>query len=157
MHVPSGAGLGRPAKALTAAVSILFLAACSGAPEEDTYAIANGVNAEVAGIEIRSLLIVSAAESEPGRLLGTLFNRSEEAVEVAISDADDKVAVVVEADTSHGFDTNPAILNSVSDIPGSRVTVTISAGADTEELQVPVLDGTLEAYRPYLPSVPPSP
>ncbi|PNI07304.1 hypothetical protein CXX84_17145 [Arthrobacter sp. AFG7.2] len=120
------------------------------------YAIANGVDAEVGGIEVRSLLIVSAAESEPGRLLGTLFNRSQEAVEVSLSDADDKVAVVVEGNTNHGFDTNPAILDSVGDIPGSRVTVTISAGAETEELQVPVLDGTLEAYRPYLPSVPPS-
>lgn len=157
MHIPSGAGLGRPAKALTTAISILFLAACSGAPEEDTYAIANGVNADVDGIEIRSLLIVSAAKSQPGRLLGTLFNQSQESVEVSISDADDKVAVVVEGDTSLGFDTNPAILNSVGDIPGSRVTVTFSAGSETQELRVPVLDGTLEAYRPYLPSVPPSP
>ncbi|WP_146031889.1 hypothetical protein [Arthrobacter sp. AFG7.2] len=156
MHVPSGAGSRRAAKALSTALSILFLAACSGAPDEDMYAIANGVDAEVGGIEVRSLLIVSAAESEPGRLLGTLFNRSQEAVEVSLSDADDKVAVVVEGNTNHGFDTNPAILDSVGDIPGSRVTVTISAGAETEELQVPVLDGTLEAYRPYLPSVPPS-
>lgn len=157
MHVPPSAGSGRPARALTAAISVLFLAACSGAPEEDTYAIANGVNAEVGDVEIRSLLIVSSAESEPGRLLGTLFNRSQETVQVSFSDADDTLAVSVEGDASHEFDTNRAILNSVEDIPGSRVPVTISVGPDEEQLQVPVLDGTLEAYRPYLPSVPASP
>jgi hypothetical protein len=136
---------------------VLFLAACSGAPEEDTYAITNGVNADVGGIEIRSLLIVSAAESEPGRLLGTLFNRSQETVEVSIADADDKFAVSLEGETNHGFDTNPATLDSIEDIPGSLVTLTVSAAGDKEELQVPVLDGTLEAYRPYLPSVPATP
>lgn len=157
MHASLGADGRRTARTLTAAVSVLFLAACSGAPEEDTYAIANGVNAEVGGIEIRSLLIVSAAESKPGRLLGTLFNRSQELVEVSIADADDELTVSVEGETSHEFDTNPAILDSIEDIPGSRVTVTISAGPDQEELQVPVLDGTLEAYRPYLPSTSVSP
>jgi hypothetical protein len=157
MHASLGANGRRTARTLTAAVSVLFLAACSGAPEEDTYAIANGVNAEVGGIEIRSLLIVSAAESKPGRLLGTLFNRSQELVEVSIADADDELTVSVEGETNHEFDTNPAILDSIEDIPGSRVTVTISAGPDQEELQVPVLDGTLEAYRPYLPSTPASP
>ena len=157
MHASFDADRRRPARTLTAAVSVLFIAACSGAPEEDTYAIANGVNAEVGGIEIRSLLIVSAAESKPGRLLGTLFNRSPELVEVSIADADDELTVSVEGETNHEFDTNPAILHSVEDIPGSRVTISISAGHDREELQVPVLDGTLEAYRPYLPSTPPSP
>ena len=151
MHSTSGAGPGRSARALTAACAALVLAACSGAPEEDTYAIANGVNAEVGGIEVRSLLVVSAAESEPGRVLGTLFNRSQEPVEVTIADPDDKVSVAVKGDSSHEFDTNPAILESVEDIPGSRVTLTISAGPDSQERQVPVLDGTLEAYRPYLP------
>lgn len=151
------AGRPRPARTLTAVVSVLFIAGCSGAAEEDTYAIANGVNAEVGGIEIRSLLIVSAAESKPGRLLGTLFNRSPELVEVSIADTDDALTVSVEGETNHEFDTNPAILDSVEDIPGSRVTISISVGSDKEELQVPVLDGTLEAYRPYLPSTPPSP
>ncbi|TLM84707.1 hypothetical protein [Pseudarthrobacter sp. NamE5] len=151
MYAPPGVGRGRSTKALAAAVSVLFLAACSGAPEEDTYAIANGVNADIGDVEVRSLLIVSAAESEPGRLLGTLFNKSPEAVEVSIADADDKLAVTVEGGASHGFDTNPAVLNSVEDIPGSRVTVDISVGPEKEELQVPVLDGTLDAYRPYLP------
>ncbi|WP_183044501.1 hypothetical protein [Pseudarthrobacter phenanthrenivorans] len=72
-------------------------------------------------------------------------------MEVTIADPDDKVSVAVNGDSSHEFDTNPAILESVEDIPGSRVTLTISAGPDSQELQVPVLDGTLEAYRPYLP------
>lgn len=147
----------RPVRVLTAAVSVVFLAACSGAPEEDTYAIANGTNADIGGIEIRSLLIVSANESEPGRLLGTLFNHSQETVEISIADADDNVAVSVEGETHYGLDTNPAILSWIEDIPGSLVTLAVSANGDEKELQVPVLDGTLEAYRPYLPTVPATP
>lgn len=82
-----GAGRPRPARTLTAVFSVPFIAGCSGAAEEDTYAIANGVNAEVDGIEIRSLLIVSAAESRPWQLLGTFFNRSPELVEAWTSAA----------------------------------------------------------------------
>jgi hypothetical protein len=157
MNSPLGPAWKRPVRALTAAVSVLFLAACSGAPEEDTYAIANGTNADIGGIEIRSLLIVSTNESEPGRLLGTLFNHSQETVEISIADADDNVAVSVEGETHYGFDTNPALLSSIEDIPGSLVTLAVSANGDEKELQVPVLDGTLEAYRPYLPTVPATP
>lgn len=50
-----------------------------------------------------------------------------------------------------------AILSSVSDMPCSRVLLTVKAGTDTAELQVPVLDGTLDQYCPYLPAASPSP
>lgn len=145
------------AKALLAAAVLLFALGCSNQPEEDTYAVATGVNADVGTIQVRSLLIVSAAESVPGRLLGSLFNFSQEPVEVTITDQDDDVAITVEGGATHQLDSNPAILTSVSDIPGSRVPLTVKAGTDTAELQVPVLDGTLDQYPPYLPTASPSP
>lgn len=65
-------------KALLAVVTALCLHGCSEAPEEDWYATANGADTEVGKVEVRSLLIVASEVNEPGRLLGTLFNTSDE-------------------------------------------------------------------------------
>lgn len=143
--------------AILAAVIALGLAGCAGSPEEDWYAIANGTDAGVGGVEVRSLLIVSSGENRPGRLLGTLFNTTEKPVEVTLSDEDDSVTIQLEAQADYGFDTNPAVFSSISDIPGSRVPVTVSVESSNEELSTPVMDGTLQAYRPYLPTATPSP
>lgn len=144
-------------QALLTAMIIACLPGCSGPPEEDRYAIANGANTDVGDVQIRSLLIVSAAEGERGRLLGSLFNTSKEPVEVTIADEDDSVRVTVDGQSDVGLDTNPVFFSSVSEIPGSRVQVTISAGSHSRNLDVPVMDGTLPAYRSYVPSGPPSP
>lgn len=136
---------------------ILCLPGCSGAPEEDWYAIANGADTEVGNIEVRSLLLVANEKNEPGRLLGTLFNTSDEPVEVTLSDEDDSVTIRVESQSDLGLDTNPHYFSSVSEIPGSRVPVTITVGTDSTKLDTPVLGGNLPAYRPYLPTGTPSP
>ena len=143
--------------ALLAATIALGLAGCAGPPEEDWNAIANGTDADVGAVEVRSLLIVSSAENRPGRLLGTLFNTTEKPVEVTLSDDDDSVTVQLEAQADYGFDTNPAVFSSIADIPGSRVPVTVTVESSSEKLSTPVLDGTLQAYRPYLPTATPSP
>lgn len=67
-------------RAFLAGIVVVGLSGCSGAPEEDRYAIANGANAEVGSVEVRSLLIVASDKNEPGRLLATLFNTSDEPV-----------------------------------------------------------------------------
>ncbi|MFF1255020.1 hypothetical protein ACFVYC_21335 [Pseudarthrobacter sp. NPDC058329] len=134
-------------------VVLVALSGCSTAtPDEDWHAIANGVDGDVGGVEVRSLLIVSEDANQPGRFLGTLFNSSTEPVDVVLSDQDDSVTVRVEAQGEVGFDTNPLVLSSVSDIPGSRVSISVTAGGEKEEFSTPVLDGTLQAYRPFLPS-----
>lgn len=133
---------------------IMGVSGCSTAtPDEDWYAIANGVDAEIGGVEVRSLLLVSEDANQPGRFLGTLFNTSTSPVDVVFSDADDSVTVRVEPQGEHGFDTRPLLFSSVSDIPGSRVQVTVSVGPEKANLATPVFDGTLQAYRPFLPSV----
>jgi hypothetical protein len=133
------------------------LSGCSTAdPDEDWHAIANGVDGDIGGVEVRSLLIVSEDENQPGRFLGTLFNTLSEPVDVVFSDPDDSVTVRVEPQGELGFDTNPLMLSSVSDIPGSRVPVSVTVGSEKEELSTPVLDGTLQAYRPFVPSAGPS-
>lgn len=140
-----------------AGLVLLGLSGCSTAsPDEDWYAIANGVDAELGGVEVRSLLLVSEGANKPGRFLGTLFNTSTSPVDVVFSDADDSVTVRVEPQGEHGFDTRPLLFSSVSDIPGSRVPVTVTVGSEKENLPTPVFDGTLQAYRPFLPAASPS-
>lgn len=149
--------LGLIVRAFLAGIIVLGLSGCYGAPEEDRYAIANGANAEVGSIEVRSLLIVASDKNEPGRLLATLFNTSDEPVDVTLSDENDSITVRVEGNGDLGLDTNPVIFASVSDIPGSRVPVTVKVGTASAKVDIPVLDGTLEAYRPYLPTGTPVP
>lgn len=142
---------------LVAGLTFMGLSGCSTAtPDEDWYAIANGVDADIGGVEVRSLLLVSEDANKPGRFLGTLFNTSTSPVDVVFSDSNDSVTVRVESQKELGFDTRPLLFSSVSEIPGSRVPVTVTVGSEKKELSTPVLDGTLQAYRPFLPSVSPS-
>ncbi|NKX56407.1 hypothetical protein [Arthrobacter mobilis] len=148
--------LRRTAAALAASAALLFLTGCQETGQEtgteETEAIANGVDADVGPVQVRSLLVVSTGDSQPGRLLGTLSNTADAPAEVVISDNNEEVAVTVDGGSDYGFDTRPTQLDSISGIPGALVPVKITVGSDSQELQVPVMDGTLEPYRPYLPT-----
>ncbi len=129
----------------------LLTTSCYSAGSDNWKAVANGVNGDAGPVEIRSLLIVSTEAGKPGRLLGTLVNDSEEEVNVVISDSDDTISVSLPAKGSYPFDTQPATLDTVADIPGSLVSVSVEAGTAQADLEVPVMDGSLKEYRPYLP------
>jgi hypothetical protein len=144
--------------AVLAALAMAFtLSSCAETDVEETDPVANGVNADIGPMQVRSLLIVAAAEGQPGRLLGTLSNTADEPTEVTITDANSEVTVTVDGGTDYGFDTNPHQLPTVAEPPGSRVPVTVTVGSESTELLVPVFDGTLEPYRQYLPPGAPSP
>ncbi|MBJ2120541.1 hypothetical protein I6N91_06060 [Arthrobacter sp. MSA 4-2] len=61
-------------------------------------------------------------------------------------------AFVVPRQGSVPLDTNPTILQSAGGAPGARTTLTAETSEGTVDLLVPVVDGTLDPYRPYLPS-----
>ncbi|MHA7240430.1 hypothetical protein [Arthrobacter sp. TMS1-12-1] len=131
-------------------IATLAMTGCSG-PEESMDAIANGEDGQVGVVKLRSMLIVSADEGEPGRLLGTLDNESSAAVEVVISDSDDQVAVTVPPDGQYPLDTNEQLLGTVGEPPGSLTQITLATPSESTTLDVPVLDGTLDQFEPYLP------
>ncbi|MGR0221811.1 hypothetical protein [Agromyces sp. ZXT2-6] len=120
-------------------------------PPEELEAIALGANAEVSDVAARSIVLVAADRGEPGRLLGTLFNRGDAPVEVELSDDDDTVVVEVPAGDLVALEEQEFLLDTVEQIPGSYVEVDIGVGGEVVEMQVPVRDGSLEAYAPYLP------
>lgn len=136
---------------LTALTALTALTSCSSPAEENWNAIATGVDGEVGGVEVRSLLLVASEEGQPARFLGTLVNPGNESVDVVLADGDDSVTVSVPAEGQTPFDTTETVLPSADGRPGSRVPITIEVMGEDEELSVPVLDGTLEQYEPYLP------
>ncbi|MHA7144952.1 hypothetical protein ACX80U_09575 [Arthrobacter sp. TmT3-37] len=114
-------------------------------------AIAVGEDGSVGQVKLLSVLLVSEDEGEPARLLGTLDNETDEPLEVTLSDEDDSVTVTVAANDQYPFDTNEAVFDTAGDAPGANTTITVEADGETTELTIPVLDGTLERYQPYLP------
>lgn len=140
--------------ALAAAVTVLgslSLTGCYEAAEEDWDAIAVGEDSVVGSIELRSFLLVASEEGQPGRLLGTLNNESDQPVEVVISDDDDETIITVPAESQFPLDTNEVIFETVGDAPGALTSITAATAEETVDLQIPVRDGTLERYEPYLP------
>jgi hypothetical protein len=155
-HSSTQCGSHRPISSLlrgSFAVTLLTALTVTGcsAPEETRDAIANGEDGQVGVVKLRSMLLVSADEGEPGRLLGTLENESSAPVEVMISDPDDQVVVTVPADGQYPLDTNKEIFATVEEPPGALTEITLSTPSESTTLDVPVLDGTLDQYKPYLP------
>lgn len=138
---------------LTASV----LAGCSFLPSEeygpdDRPAVANGIDAEIAAVELRSFLIISTAEDEPGRFLGTIFNNSDEPATVVFADENEEVAITVPDSGVYHFSENQDGFETVGDIPGARLEMTVSVGSEHEEILPIILDGSLDQYRPFLPT-----
>lgn len=119
---------------------------------DDWPALANGIDAEVATVEVRSFLIISTDEGEAGRFLGTIVNNANDTTAVTFADSDEKVTISVPGGESYHFSENQDGLETVGDIPGARSEMTISVGTQTEEVLPIILDGSLEQYRPYVPS-----
>lgn len=132
--------------------ALTVLAGCSTGAEEDWNSTAVGDNGSVGDVELLSVLLVTQEEAGPARLLGTFVNNGGDPVEVTISDDNESVTVVVPADGDVPFDTVETLLQSAGDAPGARTMLTVSTHAGEVELSVPVVDGTLDPYRPYLPA-----
>ncbi|EMY34138.1 hypothetical protein D477_011186 [Arthrobacter crystallopoietes BAB-32] len=148
----------RKAIRTAAAIPILavLLAGCYEQDVEETDPLAVGVDADVGPVQVRSLLVVSAAVDEPGRLLGTFSNTLDNPAEVTIADADEEVSFTVDGGTDLGLDTSPVHLGSIAERPGSRVPITVTVGSQSVDLLAPVMDGSLDPYAPYLPTIAPS-
>ncbi|WP_400999939.1 hypothetical protein [Agromyces sp. GXQ0307] len=121
-------------------------------PPEELEGIAIGANAELSGIDVRSIVLISRDAGEPGRMLGTLFNRTDSPVEVTFSDEDDSVTVVAPVGELVKFEEQETVIGSVEQRPGSYVTIRVSAEGEDVSMDVPVFDGDLEFYAPFVPS-----
>ncbi|TFD85164.1 hypothetical protein [Cryobacterium serini] len=133
------------------------LSGCSGVgapriPPTELGSINIGMNAEVGPVEVRNLLLVTRGEAEPARLIGVLLNGSEEDVQVTLSDQDDEVSVTLDPGEQYAFQEHPTLFETADDISGAVAHVTITVGADTESVQIPIRNGDLKWLEPYLPN-----
>ncbi|MBO1902277.1 DNA modification methylase [Leucobacter weissii] len=165
----------RIASSIALAAGIAFGATGCGliAPQATTYSYApsDGVEANVGDIAVRNLLLVASESGESFNVVFTAVNATSAPVQLRISFVGaDEAAVEASADfpvdpgtVRFGDPEGDALLTSLVAIPGISAGDTVTAylqiaGTPDVELQVPVLDGTLAEYQPYvLPDAPEEP
>jgi hypothetical protein len=130
---------------------VLVMTGCATGGEDNWNSTTVGDDKSVGELDLRSVLLVTDEEGSPGRLLGTFENNGDQAIDVEISDDDEDLIVTVPAQGSVGLDTLETLLETAGEAPGARTTLTATTIAGDVELLVPVVDGTLDPYEPYLP------
>jgi len=136
---------------------VLAVSACSPITTDIAYSPSDGVRINLTD-EVRglNLLIISAAEGEPGTLLGGMANDSDEPVEITVApEGTDPIDVPLEAgetvylSVDNGFE---AQFGNIDVAPGGTISVTLtSSTGETQTAEVPVLNGLLPEYEDYLP------
>lgn len=139
------------------------LSGCSATNQITTaqvYSASDGVRASLGDLTAENLLVISGGTDDPGALQGAFTNHGDDALTVTItSDGEQAGKVRVQAGATqllggtHGedvvFDTQAA--------PGSLTTLTIETGeGGSQDVQVPVLDGTLPEYADLVPTATPT-
>ena len=154
------------ALAAVSATGALLLVACAPTTTTLTYDPSDGVGVSVLGeddTDLRgvNLMVVSAAEGEPGNVLGALANETTDDVSFTLeAPGASPVTVAVPAgDTVYlGTETGEAVqLDAVGAQPGNYLAAQLTVGGDSMEFELPVFDGTLPEYTDHLPSASPSP
>ena len=161
----------RPAHAKRMGTLVLSLGlmigvgACSPVHTLDIFDPSDGVRATLDGeVNATNLLILAEEAGGPGTLVGSLSNITDEDLEVEVI-VDDAAAILVGLDAGHTAYLTPkapafdgpsfafdAQVDAVSTAPGGTAAVVISTpSGGSANVQVPVLDGTLEPYDQYLP------
>ncbi len=143
-------------------VGVLSATGCSYINPQSTdqvYSASDGVRTDLGSLELRNILIVSTGKDQPGRVLGAVYNTSSSDITLSIAGsggAETKIMVKANGHQLLSQDQTSATLSTVSVIPGAVEKVTLSQNGDkgpqTQELTVPVLDGTLKEYQQYLPT-----
>lgn len=145
---------------LLSGATALGVGACSPITTMQPYNPSDGVRG-VLGTQISTdnLMILTDAEGSQGLLLGGVTNKSgdEAQVSFAVDGASGALDVTVPSHSTLllGPEHEEVIVPSVPAPPGAVVKMTVStAQSGSITLSVPVLDGTLPAYDPYVPVTP---
>lgn len=135
----------------TLAAAVVALSGCQGFSPIQTdvaYQPADGVSVDLGDVQIRDLLVVSAARGETGTLSGLMVNRSTEPVVVTFAtDPGGEARVLVPASglarLSGVERATPATLPSIDAGPGDMLNLIVSTPASgAPEVSVPVLAPT---------------
>lgn len=152
----------RNRKLITLAASLITLFAltgCSLNSEVESlrpYAPSDGVQSDVDSLKTRNLMFIRNDNGQ-AVLIGSFINSSQEELMASIETLDasgDTVrfdfSIAPGAKYDIGYNGNPGIVLAIDDLAGSMRNVFLTAEGDPFGKLVPVLDGTLEEYRPFV-------
>ncbi len=123
----------------------------------EQYQSSDGIITDLGPLQLRNILIISAGEDQPGRVIGAVYNSSSQDVKLTLNGAEGsqtEVPVKANSQTLLNESSDEAILSTTGGIPGSLVDVKITEDGTnvSETVKVPVLDATLAEYKEYLPA-----
>lgn len=143
--------------ALVAVIGAVALVGCSTVNPiitQKDYAPSDGLQVQIGDVRALNLLIITTGEGEPASLTGSLHNAGESAEDIIFAlDGQHGVSVSVPAGAlvKLSLDGDASVVAPAPAAPGRIATISIQSD-DTGVITtpVPVLDGTLPAYRPEL-------
>ncbi len=150
---------------IIAAAAVLAECSLFFQPEtQQPYDPSDGINANIGDLLLRDVIVVSE-DGELGNLVMVASNAGPEdlAVTLQYETAGTKHNVHIEvpanATVDFGFgDGGQLLLEDIGTMPGSLLPLYVQYGnVPGEELQVPVIDGSLAQYQGFLPTPTPTP
>ncbi|HWK91262.1 MAG TPA: hypothetical protein VNR17_03265 [Luteimicrobium sp.] len=140
-----------------ALASAVALSACAPTQTDQPYQPTDGIDVVVGDVKGINLMVLSSAQGDPGRLLGSFYNNGSDAATVSVtsgSASPSTLSVDPSSTTQLGAEGGDDIVfDSTDAAPGALVPVKITVGDATETVKVPVLDGTLPEYATLVPTV----
>ncbi|MGY2743721.1 hypothetical protein ACVWZ8_000838 [Arthrobacter sp. UYCu723] len=145
-------------------IGLLSVTGCGYINPQQTseqYSASDGTRTDLGPLQLRNMMIISAGEDKPGRVIGAVYNSSSSDVKLTITGAGGSqtdIPVKKKSSTMLNDSTDEAILSSTGAKPGSVVEVCISEDGTNQnaKFKVPVLDATITDYKQYLPSSAPT-
>lgn len=146
----------RVVAAAALAMLTLGVTSCGAINEQATtyqYAASDGIVLNVGDLDVRNLMLVTKSATDEARVLGSLVNNTDKDETFELKLDTDSVTVKVPAKSVVEFeeDENKTLLSSTGVAPGAHAPATLTVGVNSASPSIPVLDGTLEEYREYVP------
>jgi hypothetical protein len=145
--------------AVAAVLTVFALAGCSLSREVaslDPYAPSDGVQLDLPEIKARNLMFVSDGKGN-SVLIGSFINATSEKVTAQLETMDSNGEVIITEVTIDGGGKFDLGYNGtegkelyLTELPGSMHPVYLRVTGNPSQMLVPILDGTLEEYRPFI-------
>lgn len=146
----------------TLVLATALLSGCSLSREVtslEMYAPSDGTMVDAESLKARNVMIIKGSGNK-ALLIGSFVNSGMEPVMASLQTTDstgEEIRVAFEVKPSGKFDLGyngtEGVLLSLDTKPGSLHTIYVSDGSDPIELVVPVMDGSLAEYRPFVESL----
>ncbi|MBC3760524.1 hypothetical protein ACUN7V_03950 [Quadrisphaera oryzae] len=161
MHLPRRA-LAASALALASLTAATGCTYTNAQQTAQSYAPGAAAAVSLGTVHVAGLFVAADGEG-PASLVARIVNSGSDAVSVQIAGTGDASALsgTFEVQPASTYDVGPAgertvTTSSLATPPGQVVTMKVTAGSDSADLAVPVLDGTLEQYAQYVPTPTPT-